>query len=101
MSFAGAQAHAAALDFTGTLALQIATLAPTVIGGSGVAVVNGSGGTGHLTQLAIPSSPFATTVVQPVTDPGAFPIMGVQVTAHNGTGAFAGSGGAGFGGTMP
>ena len=28
-------------------------------------------------------------------------IAGIQVTAHNGAGAFAGSGGAGFGGTMP
>ena len=42
-----------------------------------------------------------TGIVVPVTDPAAFPIAGVQVTAANGVGALAGSGGAGFGGSMP
>jgi hypothetical protein len=96
------QAQAAVLGFTGGMAVQIATLAPVVIPGVGSALVNGSGGTGHLTGLAIPSSPFAVSgFVLPVTDPGVFPIAAVAVTAHNGTGSFGGSGGAGFGGIMP
>ena len=45
----------------------------------------------------MPSSPFATTgVVVAVTDPAAFPIQGVQATAHNATGSFDG----GVGGTL-
>ena len=101
MGVAG-QAHAVALPFVGGLAVQIATLAPVVIPGAGTAVVNGSGPGGHLTGLAIPASPFATAgFVLPVTDPAAFPIAGVQVTAHNASGAFGGVGGGGFGGTMP
>jgi hypothetical protein len=99
---AASQAHAVALGFTGAIAVQIATLDPVAIPGAGVAVVNGSGGPGHLTGLGIPTSPFAISgFVLPVTDPGVFPIAGVAVTAHNGTGAFGGNGGAGFGGTMP
>ena len=96
------QAQAVSLGFTGSLSVSLAGLAPIPIAGAGTAVVNGSGPAGHLTGLAIPASPFAVTgFVLPVTDPAAFPIAGVQVTAHNGTGAFAGNGGAGFGGTMP
>jgi hypothetical protein len=96
------QAQAVALGFTGAIAVQIATLAPVAIPGGGVAVVNGSSGPGHLTGLAVPASPFAISgFVLPVTDPGVFPIAGVAVTAHNGTGSFGGVGGAGFGGTMP
>jgi hypothetical protein len=95
-------ARAASLGFAGSLAIQIATLDPVVIPGSGNASVNGSGPAGHLTGLALPASPFATTgFVQPISDPGVFPIAGVQFTAHNGAGAFAGVGGAGFGGVMP
>jgi hypothetical protein len=98
---AAGQAHAAALGFTGSIAVQIATLDPVVIPGSGTATVNGSSGPGHLTGLGIPASPFAVTnFLLPVTDPGAAPIAGVLVNAHNATAAFAGSGGAGFGGTM-
>jgi hypothetical protein len=96
------QAQAAVLGFTGGLGIQLATLAPVVIPGAGSAVINGSGGTGHLTSLGVPASPFAISgFVLPVTDPGVFPIAGVQVTAHNATGAFGGFGGGGFGGPMP
>jgi hypothetical protein len=96
------QAHAVALGFTGTIAVQIATLDPVVVPGAGTAIVNGDGQQGHLTGLQIPASPFATTgIIVPVTDPGAFPIRGIQVTAHNAEGAFGGSGGEGFSGTMP
>jgi hypothetical protein len=95
-------ARAVVLGFDGTLALQIATLAPVAIPGSGPATVNGSLGGGHVTSLDLLASHFGTTgFVLDITDPGAFPIEAVKVTAHNGPAAFAGSGGAGFGGTMP
>jgi hypothetical protein len=96
------QAHAVSLGFTGSLAVQIATLDPVTLPGAGTATVNGSGGQGHLTGLQLGENVFAVTaIVVPVTDPGAFPIAGVQVTAANGAGSFTGSGGAGFGGNMP
>jgi hypothetical protein len=95
-------ARAAAVPFTGTLSLQFVTLAPIPITGGGVAVVNGSSGVGHLTALALPANAFSTTLVIPVTDPGAAPLSGIKITAANGTAAFAGSGGSGsFGGAMP
>ena len=95
------QAHAVALGFTGTLEIQLATLNPVVVEGTGIAIVNGDGAAGHLTGFQIPASPFATAgFVLPVTDPVVFPIAGVQVTGHNAAGNFAGSGGAGFGGSM-
>ena len=101
MGVAG-QAQAVNLGFSGGLAVQIATLAPVVIPGAGTAVVNGSGGAGHLTGLSIPGGLFAiTNFALPVTDPAVFPIAGIAVNATNGAGSFAGSGGAGFGGQMP
>jgi hypothetical protein len=95
-------AGAVTLGFTGSIALQISTLPAIAVSGSGLATVNGSGPVGHLTGVALPSSPFATTALtMPLTDPAALPIAGLQLTAHNGAGGFAGSGGAGFGGVMP
>jgi hypothetical protein len=95
-------AEAATLPFTSTLAIRIAAFDPVVVSGSGNAQVNGSGSPGHLTSLSIPSSPWATTgVVVDVSDPGAFPIQGLQLTAHNDAGTLTGVGGAGFGGVMP
>jgi hypothetical protein len=96
------QSHAVVLSYTGGLSVQISTLDPVVLPGSGFAFVNGSNGGGHLTNLTLAADVFAVNaIIVPVTDPGAFPIAGVQVTAHNGTGVFSGSGGAGFGGAMP
>jgi hypothetical protein len=101
MGIAG-QAQAVNLGFTGGLAVQIATLAPVVIPGAGTAVVNGSGGAGHLTGLQVSQGAFTLTgFALAVTDPAVFPIAGIAVSATNGAGAFAGSGGAGFGGQMP
>ena len=98
----GSDASAITLGFTGGLAVQIATLDPVVIPGAGSATVNGSGPAGHLTGLVIPANQFAISgFILPVTDPAAFPIAGVQVTAANGAGAFSGVGGGGFGGAMP
>jgi hypothetical protein len=96
------QAHAVSLGFTGSLSVAITGVDPVLLPGTGTAVINGSGAGGHLTGLELPANVFAVTaVVVPVTDPGAFPIAGVQVTAANAAGNFAGSGGAGLGGTMP
>jgi len=102
MGVAG-QAHAVNKDFAGSLAIQLATLDPVTIAGGGTAIVNGSGTAGHLTALQVPASPFATSgFVLPVSDPVVFPIAGVQITAHNAEGNFAGVGGGGsFGGQMP
>jgi hypothetical protein len=101
--FPASRAESAARTFSGTLAIQVATLAPIAVPGAGIAIVNGSSGSGHLTALAVPVGAFATTgFVVPITDPGAAPIVGVQVTAANGAGSFAGVGGSGsFGGVMP
>ena len=99
---AAGQAHAVALGFTGAIGVQIATLAPVVIPGAGTALVNGSGAGGHLTGLGLGAGGFNISgFVLPVTDPAAFPIAGIQVTAANGSGSFGGVGGAGFGGQMP
>lgn len=95
------QAHAAALGFVGSLKLQIASFEIS-LPGSGTATVNASGPGGHLTGLDLAGGTFATNAfVLPVTDPAAVPVKGLQFTAANGAGAFAGSGGAGFGGPMP
>jgi hypothetical protein len=97
---AGADAvRAGALPAAGSLAFQITTLDPVAIPGSAVVVVNGSGGGSHLSSLSVPSGAFVTAgLVAPVTDPAAAPIGGIQVTASNGAGSFAGSP---LGGAMP
>jgi hypothetical protein len=96
------QAHAATLPFSGTLSINLSTLAPVTLPGSGTATVNGAGVPGHLTALQLPASPFSVAGLGlPVTNPDSFPIAGVQITAHNTVGNFVGSGGAGFTGIMP
>jgi hypothetical protein len=86
---AAGSVQAAPLAFTGSIAVQIATLPPVVLTADGDANVNGSGGTGHLTALDLPAGIAAiANFVVPVTDPAAFPIVGVQVTAMNGAGTF-------------
>jgi hypothetical protein len=105
------EAAAVQLAFTGSLALEFTfpagvmhgggTFAPESITGEGTAVGNGLGGPGHLTQLSIGGDAFSGVRVLDVTDPAAFPISGLQVTAANEAGAFSGSGNAGFGGIMP
>ena len=92
-------AQAAAVNFTGTLSVQVSTLPPTVASGSGVAILNGSGGLGALVSLDVAGGTFAATASAPVTDPAAFPIGGNKTTASNGAGSF--TGGAGLNGVMP
>ncbi len=90
------QATADPVPFAGQLSLQISTaLDPVAVTATGIADVTSVDG--HIATLIVPSSPFATTgVVVAVTDPAAFPIQGVQATAHNATGSFDG----GVGGTL-
>jgi hypothetical protein len=103
LALGAAQAQATVEAFSGTLSIQLATLTPVPIGGTGMATINGSGPGGHINTLQIPASPFQVTgFVLPVTDPAAAPIAGLQLTVHNGAGAFAGGTGAGnLGGVMP
>jgi hypothetical protein len=101
MLFAAGSAQAGSLPFTATLSIQIATLQPIVLYGTGTAIANGSGGGGHINSLALAGSTFATSgLVVPITDPIAFPIAGVGLTVQNGAGSFATGGGA-LGGVMP
>ncbi|RIL07941.1 MAG: hypothetical protein DCC71_01040 [Proteobacteria bacterium] len=96
-------AQAAALPFTGTLAVEFGAPQPLVVAGAGAAIVNGSGAPGPITSLAIGTSVFAANALTtPVTDPAAFPVQGVQLTVHVQGGSFAGAAGSGgFGGAMP
>jgi hypothetical protein len=100
--FGASASRAASLPFTATLEIQILGLAPSVMPGAGTAIANGSAGGTHLDSLALAGSTFATTgQVQPVTDPVAFPIAGIQLTAHNGPANFTGGGAGTLGGVMP
>jgi hypothetical protein len=98
---AASGARAAAVPFTTSLVLQIATLPPVVIPGAGTVIVNGSAGGSHIHSLAFAGSTFATSgLVLSITNPSVFPIAGVHITAHNGAGNFADGGGT-LGGVMP
>ncbi|MDJ0864612.1 MAG: PEP-CTERM sorting domain-containing protein [Myxococcota bacterium] len=89
LGFAGS-ASASIKLFAGGLGVSIAGLPPIAATGTGVATLNGSAGGTHVTSLLLPATAFAATgVVVPVTDPGAFPIQGVQATVANATGSFA------------
>jgi hypothetical protein len=93
-SLAAQPAAASAVPVTATLRIQISTLDPLVVTGSGVALVNGSGGGAHLTSLALPGGIVQTTgFVLDMTDPGVLPIAGLQLTAENASGTFAGASG--------
>ena len=96
-------ASAGLVGFNGQIAIRVGTLDPVLVSGAGVATVNGSSAGVHLNSLVLPASRFATTgLIAPVTDPSAFPIAGIEVTAQNGAGAFAGGTGMGtLAGTMP
>jgi hypothetical protein len=57
-------------------------------------------GSGAITNLGMPADIFAVSnFIVPVTDPGVFPIAGLQVTASNDAGAFNANGN--LGGVMP
>ena len=87
MAMAG-QAHAVAGTFTGSLAVQISSLPPIAIAGSGAVTLNGSGGPGHLSSVSFGAGEFVGGASIPVTDPAAFPIGGVKASVNNGAGSF-------------
>src|SRR5215471_12478107 len=88
----GVEARATVKQFSGGLSIQLATLPPTTIPGTGFATINGSAPGGHLNTLALSASPFATAGhLVPVTDPAAAPIKGLALTVHNGAGNFSGA----------
>ena len=89
------QAQAAAVPFTGSLAVQISSLPAISVTGAGVAVINGSGGGAALTSIQLAGGTFAAVASVPVTDPAAFPIGGVKAAPSNGAGNF------NLGGVMP
>lgn len=101
---AAAPATAATLPFEADLVVKMGSQAAYSVGtvGSGVAIVNGSGGFGPLTNLALPAGFVATALVEvPVTDPAASPIQGFQLQVGNGAGSFAIGGNGLLGGVMP
>jgi hypothetical protein len=76
---------------TSSVALSIAGLSPTGVPVTMETPVNGTLNGSNLASLTIPASVAKVTGnVVPVTDPGAFPIAGIQVTAANGPGNFGG-----------
>jgi hypothetical protein len=96
------QALATALPFNGTFSLQIGSLTPIPVAGSGTATLNGSAAGAHINSLDLAGGTFAVqNFLVPVTDPNASPIQGVIVTAMNATGDFNALSGGGGGGLMP
>jgi len=69
LSLAGT-VQAANLPYSGTVTLELGTLDPIPVIGSGVATINGSGGGSHLTNLHLDTAIQTTnTVFVPITDP--------------------------------
>ncbi len=94
-------AGASVLPFTGTFLVEIGSIV-TGFTASGSATVNGSGGGAQIVSLSLAAGHFATTgLTTSVTDPGQFPIRGLQVTLANGAGAFAETGMGELNGVMP
>lgn len=84
------QASAKAIDWAGTMVLELGPLPPLVTNGSGVATVNSSSGSNHLSTLRLAGG-ISGTDIAPVTDPevtGTIP--SVRVTATLGTGTISG-----------
>lgn len=97
-------ARSASLPFTATLQIEIGAggLVFAPVTGTGVAIVNGSGGGVHVSSLGLPSGFVSTTgLVTPITDPAAAPIEGLHLTAANGSGAFAETAMGALAGVMP
>lgn len=63
-----APAAAAFLEFVGSLDLELGTLPPVTVTGSGIAQVNGSGSAGHLNTLRLMGGITGSATV-PITDP--------------------------------
>lgn len=96
-----APVRAVELPFVGELSISILTLEPIAIRGNGTATAGTRDGA-HMTSLGLGAGLFSQqqAVIQ-VTDPSAFPIMGLQATASNAAASFAETGGGRFRGSMP
>ena len=96
------QAHAVSLASPAASQSRSPRWTPVVLPGAGTAIVNGSGAGGHLTGLALAGGRVRDTgFVLPVTDPAAFPIAGIQVTAPTARAPSRALAAAGLGGQMP
>jgi hypothetical protein len=104
LTLVASQSGAAILGLVGGLSISVAGLNPITFYGGGGALVNGSGGGGHLDSLSLAGGTFAGTAFLAVTDPAASPISALQASGTNGSGAFFGPPGSTsgvFGGIMP
>jgi hypothetical protein len=82
-------ARAAVLPFEATLEFRVANTIPLTIVDTGFATLNGSGGGLHLNSIAFAAGAISGTGLEPVTDPSAFPVSGLRVTAANAAGTIA------------
>ncbi len=98
----GREAQAVALPVEWELEIHFgASSARIAVAGTGVAIVNGSGGLGALTSLDLPAGMIATTgALLDITDPAASPIQGILLTVSNRAGNLAIGGGGNLGGAM-
>jgi hypothetical protein len=95
--------RAATLPFEAQLDVYFTgTVVPAVsLTGSGVATVNGSGAGGPLASLGLPAGFLSGHALQPVTDPAAAPVKGLELDVANAAGSFVRAGGiAPLGGAM-
>ena len=85
----GVATSGSAVPYTGSISLAVAGLPGVPVTGGGSA-----GGVGGAVTFTIAAGDMAVVgLILPITDPAAAPILGLQVTASNGAGAFAGGGG--------
>ena len=83
------RAAAVTLPFTATVQIELLSVV-TSFTGSGVATVNGSGAGTHVASIDFAAGMLSTGgLVIDVTDPGAAPVRGIQVTVGNGAGHLA------------
>jgi hypothetical protein len=99
----GSDAQAVALPVEWELTVQVGSGAARIsVAGTGVAIVNGSGGLGALMSLELPAGMIATAgAAVDITDSAASPLEGILLTAANGAGNFAIGAGGHLGGVMP
>lgn len=71
------------------LRLEIGAFPAIVVSSMGSVTVNGSGAPGHLDSITFGGGELTGTALQPVTDPGAFPITALRMNVANGAGAIA------------
>ena len=83
------QATAGTSNYAGTIQVNIGSLAPAIVTGTGVATLNQMNGGTHVTTLTLGASDIAGSDVVPVTDPDGIAgngIVSVRLTVTNGAG---------------